>query len=79
LDASLEGRPIERVRLASGGRHPVEQKDPAIKGALAAWAEAKPGGDPMGEPKWVRPSLRQLRRELASQDMKPVRRPWVVC
>ena len=67
LDASLEGRPVERVRLAGGGRPLVEQKDPAIEGALAALAEAETGGDPMGGLKWVRPSLRHLRRELASQ------------
>jgi hypothetical protein len=61
LDASLTGRPVDRVRLAGGGRPAVEQKDPTIEDALRSLAEAETGGDPMGEQKWVRRSLRQLR------------------
>jgi len=67
LDASLTGRPVDRVRLAGGGRPAVEQKDPTIEGALRSLAEAETGGDPMGEQKWVRRSLRQLSEELSNQ------------
>ncbi len=54
LDSSLQGRPVDRVRLAGGGRPAVEQKDPTIEGALRSLAAAETGGDPMGEQKWVR-------------------------
>lgn len=67
LEASLQGRPGDRVRLAGGGRPAVEQKDPTIEGALRSLAEAETGGDPMGEQKWVRRSLRQLSEELSNQ------------
>ena len=67
LDASLAGRPVDRVRLAGGGRPAVEQKDPTIEDALRSLAEAETGGDPMGEQKWVRPSLRHLSQELSNQ------------
>ena len=67
LDASLQGRPVGRVRLAGGGRPAVEQKDPTIEDALRSLAEAETGGDPMGEQKWVRPSLHRLSQELSNQ------------
>lgn len=67
LDASLEGRPRHRVRLEGGRRPLVEEKDPKIQQALAGLIEAETGGDPLGEQKWVRRSLRQLSRELKHQ------------
>ncbi len=67
LDASLQGRPVDRVRLAGGGRPAVEHKDPTIEDALRSLAEAETGGDPMGEQKWVRRSLRHLSEELRNQ------------
>ncbi len=67
LDGSLQGRPVDRVRLAGGGRPAVEQKDPTIEAALRSLAEAETSGDPMGEQKWVRRSLRHLSEELRNQ------------
>ena len=67
LAGSLEGRPVQRVRLAGGRRPLVEEKDPDIEQALADLVEAETGGDPLGEQKWVRRSLRQLSRELKHQ------------
>ena len=67
LDASLQGRPVDRVRLAGGGRPSVEQKDPTIEGALRSLAETETGGDPLGEQQWVRRSLSYLSRELSNQ------------
>jgi len=66
LDASLTGRPGDRVRLAGGGRPAVEQKDPTIEGTLRSLVEAETGGDPMGEQQWVRRSLHHLSQELSN-------------
>ncbi len=67
LAGSLEGRPVHGVRLESGHRPLVEEKDPAIEQALADLVEAETGGDPLGEQQWVRRSLRQLSQELKHQ------------
>ena len=67
LDGSLQGRPDHRVRLEGGRRPLVEERDPEIAKALADLVEAETGGDPLGQQKWVRRSLRQLSRELKLQ------------
>ncbi len=67
LEGELEGRPLHRVRLEGGRRPLVEEKDPNIEKVLVGLVEAETGGDPLGEQKWVRRSLRHLSRELKHQ------------
>jgi hypothetical protein len=54
-----------RVRRPGAGAKPVEVKDPGILAALERLIENDVAGDPMGEAKWVRASLRSLSAQLA--------------
>ena len=63
LEHSLADRPVDRIRLPGGGRHRVEKK-PGIKVALEALVEGETAGDPTGDTKWVRSSLRHLSTSL---------------
>lgn len=66
LDANLAGRPVDRVRLAGGGRHRIEVKDPEIETALLQLVTPETAGDPTGPRKWVRSTLRRLSVGLAA-------------
>jgi hypothetical protein len=59
--------PKYRIRLPGAGRTPVEVKDPGILPALEQLIENDEAGDPMGEAKWVRVSLRGLSERLAER------------
>jgi hypothetical protein len=56
-----------RVRLPGAGRKRTEVKDPAILTTLEQLVENDVAGDPMGEAKWVRASLRRLSEQLAER------------
>ena len=65
LEAELEGRPMDRIRVEGGGR-PTVKKSPEIVDDLKAAIEEFTAGDPMQEAcKWVRFSLRKLCLEMA--------------
>jgi hypothetical protein len=54
----------DRVRRPGGGCKPTEVKDPGILTALESLLSDEVAGDPMGEQRWVRSSLRQLSERL---------------
>lgn len=56
-----------RVRASGGGRPTIERSKPGIKAALQTLVESETAGDPEGEGRWVRASLRELQRRLAKQ------------
>jgi hypothetical protein len=60
-------RPQARVRLPGGGRKRMEVKDPAILPALELLLVDEVAGDPMGDQRWVRSSLRHLSERLGAQ------------
>ena len=64
LDADLEGRPPDRIRLPGAGRPPRKKKDPQIVETLKQLVEPVTGGDPMTEAKYIRRSLQTLSVEL---------------
>lgn len=64
LDADLEGRPVGRARVPGGGRHALEQQDPAIEGDLLEVLEPETAGHPMALVLYKRSSLRNLRDRL---------------
>lgn len=49
-----------RVRQPGGGRHPQEERDPALLAALEALVEPDTRGDPMSPLRWTCKSTRQL-------------------
>jgi hypothetical protein len=53
-----------RVRLPGAGRKLTEVKDPGILTALESLLSDEAAGDPMGEHKWVRSSLRHISERL---------------
>jgi hypothetical protein len=53
-----------RVRRPGGGRKLTEVKDPGILAALESLLSDEVAGDPMGEQKWIRSSLRHLSEQL---------------
>jgi hypothetical protein len=66
-------RPVferRRIRRPGGGRKLTEVKDPGILAALESLLSDEVAGDPMGEQKWVRSSLRRLseQRKQAGHD-----------
>src|SRR5262249_31990105 len=56
-----------RIRRPGGGRKLTEVKDPGIMTALEQLLADEIAGDPMGEQKWVRSSLRYLSERLAAE------------
>ena len=62
---SRQGR--DRVRLPGAGRKPTEVKDPTIIPALEQLLADEVAGDPMGEQRWIRSSLRHLSERLAAE------------
>jgi len=64
LEAGVPPLPPGRVRVQGGGRKPVEETQPGIEEALEVLVEDRTAGDPEGEGKWVRASLRELQAEL---------------
>src|SRR5207244_9775094 len=55
------------IRRPGGGRKLTEVKDPAILATLEQLVENDVAGDPMGETKWVRTTLRRLSEQLAER------------
>jgi Rhodopirellula transposase DDE domain len=55
-----------RVRLPGAGRKRAEVKEPKLIPALEKLLIDEEAGDPMGEQKWVRSSLRSLSEKLAA-------------
>jgi hypothetical protein len=53
-----------RIRRLGGGRKLTEVKDPGILAALESLLSDEVAGDPMGEQRWVRSSLRHLSERL---------------
>jgi Rhodopirellula transposase DDE domain len=60
-------RARDRVRRPGGGSKPTEVKNPAIIPALERLLADEEAGDPMGEQRWVRSSLRHLSERLAAE------------
>ena len=57
----------ERVRAPGGGRHLVEQDDPALRAALRILVESSTRGDPQSPLCWTSKSTRKLAEELGAQ------------
>jgi Rhodopirellula transposase DDE domain len=57
----------ERVRAPGGGRHLVEQDDPALLAALHVLVESSTRGDPQSPLCWTSKSTRKLAEELSAQ------------
>ena len=66
-DRPQEDLTPERVRAPGGGRHLVEQDDPALLGALRDLVELSTRGDPQSPLFWTCKSTRRLAEELGSQ------------
>jgi hypothetical protein len=54
-----------RIRGAGGGRHRVEDLDPAVRGELQRIVQETTAGDPMSALKWTHKSTRTIATELA--------------
>lgn len=67
LEQGIPTLPPGRVRASGGGRPTVEVSQPGIEEALEALVETKTAGDPEGDGRWVRASLRQLEDALAGE------------
>lgn len=67
LAGKVPAPPPGRVRALGSGRLTAEQKQPGIEQALAELVEAQTAGDPEGEGRWVRASLRELASQLAER------------
>jgi hypothetical protein len=59
-------REYDRIRRPGAGRKLTEVKDPGIIAALEQMLVDEEAGDPMGEQKWVRSSLRHLSEKLTA-------------
>lgn len=70
LDNGLVERPFDRVRLPGGGRHTVEEKEAELKPTIETLVEDETAGDPMSDKKWVRRTVRQMRKRLKKQGYK---------
>lgn len=66
LEREFDGRPIDHVRAPGGGRHAVEQDDPALEEALLGILDAETAGDPTSPMLYKRSSLRNLQARLAA-------------
>jgi transposase len=64
LDNGLADRPQDRVRLPGGGRRSVEKEKSAVEKAIETLVEDDTGGDPMSDKKWVRCTVRWVRKRL---------------
>jgi hypothetical protein len=64
LAAILAGTPIKKERKPVRGRPRTEEKYPGITAALEEMLADEVAGDPMGEQKWVRSSVRKLVKRL---------------
>jgi hypothetical protein len=60
-------RQLGRIRRPGGGRKLTEVKDPGILAALERLTTDEVAGDPMGEQRWVRSSLKQLSKRLKEE------------
>jgi transposase len=67
LEAGVAPLPDGRVRVAGGGRKPVEETDAAVLTALLALVEPDERGDPESPLRWTTKSLRHLAEELTRQ------------
>lgn len=60
----IVGKPIKKDRKPIRGRPRVEEKDTTITAALEEMLVNEVAGDPMGEQKWVRSSVRKIAKRL---------------
>jgi hypothetical protein len=60
----LQGKPIRKERKPVRGRPRIEEKYPALTAALEKMLCDEVAGDPEGEQKWVRSSVRKLTKRL---------------
>jgi DDE family transposase len=67
LEAGEAPLPEGRVRVAGGGRKPVEHNDPQLVSALRGMIEPDERGDPESPLRWTTKSLRHLADELSRQ------------
>lgn len=58
---------VWRTRRPGGGAKYITEKDPAIQSVLEELLADEVAGDPMGEQRWVRSSLRHLAARLAAK------------
>lgn len=58
-----------RVRLEGGGKPSKEESDPRYKKELEAILEDDVAGDPMSKKKWIRKTLRWIKKELQGKDI----------
>ena len=70
VEAGLDDRPPDRVRLPGAGRPLVEERDPTIEEDLTAMVEPDTAGDPCSSRKWTRKSLRELAKALQAKGHK---------
>lgn len=66
LEAGLRDCPEGRLRCPGGGCRLTEERDPGIVTALEQMLVEEEAGDPMGEQRWVRSSLRHLSERLTA-------------
>jgi transposase len=64
LDQGLADRPRDRVRWAGGGRPKVEAKELGLKAKIESLLADETAGDPMSERKWLRRTVRYLKKRL---------------
>lgn len=67
LAGTIAPPPPGRVRGVGGGRRWSEDAQPGVKAALESLVEGQTAGDPQGEGRWVRATLRQLEAALDAQ------------
>src|ERR1043166_6307996 len=71
LTKSAPAGSLARVQRRGGsGRPPVEVRDPGIEPALELMLSDEIAGDPMGQQRWMRSSIRELSRRLKEQGHK---------
>jgi hypothetical protein len=64
---SARRREHDRIRRPGAGRKPTEVQDPGIIAAIEQILVDEEAGDPMGEQRWVRSSLRHLSERLTDE------------
>jgi len=70
LTGRVAPAPAGRVRAVGGGRLATEVAQPGIAAPLEELVEGQTAGDPEGQGRWVRASLRQLEAALAERGFR---------
>lgn len=66
-DKSSGDHSLKRIRRSGGGAKRIEIKNPAILSTLEQLLADEVAGDPMSNQRWIRSSLRNLSKQLASR------------